>query len=68
LSQVIELKNSEQWIKKFEKANIPCAPVNSVDKAISWPQVLARNMIVKVKDKEGKAVSRKKLLIHAEKK
>ncbi|MBM3565539.1 MAG: CoA transferase, partial [Alphaproteobacteria bacterium] len=38
------------WLAALEKAGVPAAPINSVDKVLSDPQVLARNMVVSAQD------------------
>ena len=39
----------DEWIEILEKAGIPCAPINTIDRVVSHPQILAREMIVSVK-------------------
>lgn len=36
------------WVDFFQKAKIPCGPVNRFDMALSDPQILARNMVIDV--------------------
>jgi CoA:oxalate CoA-transferase len=38
------------WIERFERAGIPCGPINNVAEALAHPQVAARNMLVTVED------------------
>ena len=40
----------EHWLATFERLGIPCGPINSVDKVLADPQVLARNMVVTATD------------------
>lgn len=55
LKQILEniFKNNtvEYWIELLEKAGIPCSPINSIDKVVVHPQVLSREMIVKINHK-----------------
>ena len=44
----------EHWLGKLNEAGVPCAPINTIDKLFDHPQLLARNMIVKVKSGAGK--------------
>ena len=37
---------TSHWVNRFERARIPCAPVNRIDQALQDPQVLARGMVV----------------------
>jgi len=39
----------EHWIAKLNEAGVPCSPINTIDKLFDHPQLLARNMIVKVR-------------------
>jgi CoA:oxalate CoA-transferase len=48
LSEIIKKKSLIEWINILEKAGIPCAPINTIDKVVVHPQVQAREMIVKV--------------------
>lgn len=42
------------WIDKLNDAGVPCAPINTIDKLFDHPQLIARNMIVKVKGGSGR--------------
>ncbi len=48
LTEIFANKTVNEWISLLESAGIPCGPINTVDKVVSDPQVLARNMIVEV--------------------
>jgi CoA:oxalate CoA-transferase len=50
LDEVFIDRTAQQWLSLFERVKLPCAPINSVDKVMSDPQVLSRNMIVEVED------------------
>ncbi len=41
-------KTAGEWLKRLEEADVPCAPVNTLDLALSDPQVLTRNMIIEM--------------------
>ena len=45
-----ELKKqpTSAWIERFERAGIPCGPINNVAQALAHPQVAARNMLITV--------------------
>ena len=47
-----ELKQqpTSAWIERFERAGIPCGPINNVAQALAHPQVVARNMLITVED------------------
>ncbi|MGE0734975.1 MAG: CaiB/BaiF CoA transferase family protein [Alphaproteobacteria bacterium] len=40
------------WLEKLEQAGVPCGPINNVAQALSDPQVLSRNMVVSIDDKD----------------
>lgn len=48
LSKIFLTKEGEYWLKTLQDAGLPCAPVNTVDRIISDPQVLHRQMLVEV--------------------
>ncbi len=48
LDDTIRTRTVDEWMKILEDAGIPCSPINTIDKVVKHPQVLARNMIVKV--------------------
>jgi len=41
-------KTAEEWVLKLDEASVPCAPVNTLDRALSEPQTLARNMVADI--------------------
>ena len=41
------------WLARLKEKRIPCAPVNKFSQALSDPQILARNMVITVKDSNG---------------
>jgi CoA:oxalate CoA-transferase len=42
--------DTEEWLARLEKAGVPAGPINAVDRALSDPQVVARNMVVSLTD------------------
>ena len=42
------------WIDALNEEGVPCAPINTIDKVIDHPQLLARDMIVQVQGQAGK--------------
>lgn len=44
---------AEEWIQDFRQASIPVGVVNKLDKALSNPHVLHRNMVVGMSDEAG---------------
>ncbi len=50
LDGVFATQTARHWLDLFERVKLPCAPINPVDRVMQDPQVLARNMIVRVED------------------
>jgi len=48
LTEAMKTRTTQEWLEEFEKVEIPCAPVNTVDKVAIDPQILAREMIVEI--------------------
>jgi len=46
----------QHWIDRLNEAGVPCSPINTIDKLFEHPQLLARNMIVNVRSKDGKTI------------
>ncbi|MEQ5868773.1 CoA transferase [Sagittula sp. NFXS13] len=42
------------WIAKLTAAGIPTGPIQTIDQVLKDPQILARNMVVDVMDKNGR--------------
>ncbi len=48
LQEVMLARRSEDWLAVLERADVPAGPVNTVDQALSTPQVEAREMVQEV--------------------
>ena len=48
LAQPMAGKTTAEWVEILENAGIPNGPINTVDKVVADPQVLAREMVVDV--------------------
>lgn len=48
LDTVFPAKTVDEWLEAIDGAGIPCGPINTVDRVMKDPQVLARDMIVEV--------------------
>ena len=46
-------RKTDQWLKLLTEADVPCGPLNTLDKALSDPQVLARDMVVSINHAMG---------------
>ncbi len=51
LESALRLHPVAYWLQAFEEAGIPCGPINTVDKVLADPQVIARNMVVSTDDR-----------------
>jgi CoA:oxalate CoA-transferase len=47
LDKAFLTKTGEQWLELLDR-RIPIAPVNTIDKALSDPQILSRNMVIEI--------------------
>ena len=50
------MKGAEQWVPKLIEAGIPVGEVNSLEKALSNPQVLQRDMVLPLVREDGKKI------------
>lgn len=41
-------RTSAEWAELLDTAGVPCAPINTVDEALSSPQALARDMVAEL--------------------
>ena len=48
LMEVFEKKTLAEWKESLDAYHVPWSPVNTIDKALSDPQVLAREMVVEI--------------------
>jgi len=46
----------DEWLALLSKAGIPCAPVNTIDRTVIDPQLLARDMMVDVTLPDGRVL------------
>jgi crotonobetainyl-CoA:carnitine CoA-transferase CaiB-like acyl-CoA transferase len=46
LAAVLRQRSSAEWIAKLEAANVPCGPINTIDRVFADPQVRSRGMRV----------------------
>ncbi len=56
LEQAFLAKTGEEWLEDLEM-RIPIAPINTIDKALTDPQTLSRNMVVEVAYEKGKKLN-----------
>jgi len=48
LSEIFMARTTADWVATLNRADIPCAPVQTIDQVFAAPQVLHRNMLVEV--------------------
>ncbi len=48
LSEIFLGRETDAWMKLLNEAEVPCAPVQTIDQVFKAPQVLHREMLVKV--------------------
>jgi glutaryl-CoA transferase len=46
LKPIFMEKTASEWLSALEAAEIPCGPINTLDKVFSMPQVEARDMLI----------------------
>ena len=55
LIEAVTIDNTRSyWIARLKAAGIPSGPIQSVDQVLRDPQILARNMVVDVLDRNGR--------------
>jgi crotonobetainyl-CoA:carnitine CoA-transferase CaiB-like acyl-CoA transferase len=45
LQEIVLTKTVDEWIELMERAQIPCGPINTIDRVFADPQIQARNMM-----------------------
>lgn len=53
LERIFITKTADEWLKLFEAAQIPSSPINNINDVMNDIQVLSRNMIIEVDDKQA---------------
>ena len=56
IEEALSKKSSAHWIETIAALGIPCGPISRVDEVLSDPQVLHREMVVQMRDSDGKTV------------
>jgi CoA:oxalate CoA-transferase len=49
-------KTTEEWLTRFDSEDVPAGPVNTIDRAVTDPQVLHQQMVVPVDWSEGEPI------------
>lgn len=53
LQQQLLRHTTSEWLSIFDQANVPAAPINSMDEVFSDPQVIARDLKITMSNEEG---------------
>ncbi|WP_257294723.1 CaiB/BaiF CoA-transferase family protein [Endozoicomonas sp. YOMI1] len=56
IEEITKTKPMQHWIDALNEEGVPCAPINTIDKLFSNPQLLARDMIIKVQGEHDRPV------------
>ena len=56
IEAVTTTQPQQHWIDRLNAAGVPCAPINTIDKLFTHPQLLAREMIIQVQGEHGRPV------------
>ena len=48
MQEIFLTRTTDEWLAVLIEHDIPCGPVNTMDKALTDPQVLARDMVVSI--------------------
>jgi crotonobetainyl-CoA:carnitine CoA-transferase CaiB-like acyl-CoA transferase len=46
LEKEFEKKTAAEWLKELDRAGVPAAPINKLDKTLTDPQILQRKMVI----------------------
>ena len=48
LEKILRTRPGEEWLQLLTEAQVPCGPINTLDRLFADPQVAARNMVVEM--------------------
>jgi len=48
VGDVIRTRATNDWLDRLRSAGVPCSPINTLDQALSHPQVASRRLVVQV--------------------
>jgi formyl-CoA transferase len=57
IAEIFQRRETEAWLERLNEAEVPCAPVQTVDQVFKAPQVLHREMLVEVEHPTAGTVS-----------
>ena len=56
LDRILRERTVKDWIAILQEAEVPCGPINTVDKVLQDPQLRARDMFISVSDADGNII------------
>ncbi|WP_421996573.1 CaiB/BaiF CoA transferase family protein [Reyranella sp.] len=56
LSEIFATRETAEWVRLLDAANVPCSPVNDIAKALAHPQVRAMEMVLDVAGRGGRSL------------
>jgi len=56
IDRILSGRTVKEWIAILQEAEVPCGPINTVDKVLQDPQLRARDMFISVSDGDGNTI------------
>jgi CoA:oxalate CoA-transferase len=56
IDRILSGRTVKEWIAILQEAEVPCGAINTVDKVLQDPQLLARDMFISVSDGDGNTI------------
>jgi CoA:oxalate CoA-transferase len=56
IDRLLSRRTMDDWIAILQNAEVPCGPINSVDKVLLDPQLRSRGMLMSVSDADGYSI------------
>lgn len=56
IDRILSNRSVKEWVAILQEAEVPCGPINTVDKVLQDPQLNAREMFISVSDNDGNTI------------
>jgi CoA:oxalate CoA-transferase len=56
IDRILSRHTVKEWIAILREAEVPCGPINTVEKVLQDPQLRAREMFISVSDQDGNTI------------
>jgi CoA:oxalate CoA-transferase len=56
IDRILSRRTVKEWIAILQEAEVPCGPINTVDKVLQDPQLRARDLFISVSDADGNTI------------